>query len=136
MAERNTMQKEIILHTLRDMGGHPSAAAVYDRVHQRHPTISRSTVYRVLARMAGEGRILRLELGGSDSRYDGETAPHDHVRCRLCGAVEDLPSVELPVPKETRGFLLEDHAVIYRGLCPACRMKVRPENDSYAVRRL
>ena len=121
MAERNTMQKEIILHTLRDMGGHPSAAAVYDRVHQRHPTISRSTVYRVLARMAGEGRILRLELGGSDSRYDGEISPHSHVRCRLCGMVEDIPPVQVDMPSDVRGFLLEGCAVIYRGLCPACR---------------
>lgn len=126
MADRNTMQKEIILQTLRDMGGHPSAAAVYDRVHRDHPTISRSTVYRVLSRMAGEGKILRLELGGSDSRYDGETAPHDHARCRLCGAVADVPSTPLAAPREAGGFLLEDYAVIYRGLCPACR-RIRPD---------
>ena len=123
MADRNTMQKEIIHRTLCAMGGHPSAAAVYDRIHQDHSTISRSTVYRVLGRMAAEGKILRLELGGSDSRYDGELAPHDHVRCRLCGAVEDIPSVELGQPADDRGYLLEERAVIYRGLCPACRKK-------------
>jgi len=105
------------------MRGHPSAAAVYSRVHLDHPTISRSTVYRVLARMAEEGKILRLELGGSDSRYDGETAPHSHVRCRLCGAVEDIPSARVEPPADSRGFLLEDCAVVYRGLCPACRAR-------------
>ena len=123
MADRNTVQKEIIHHTLCEMGGHPSAAAVYDRVHRDHPTISRSTVYRVLARMAEEGRILRLELGGSDSRYDGEMTPHSHVRCRLCGAVEDIPLVRVEPPAEDLGFLLEGCAVVYRGLCPACRAK-------------
>ncbi len=123
MADRNTMQKEIIHHTLCEMGNHPSAAAVYDRVHRDHPTISRSTVYRVLARMAEEGKILRLELGGCDSRYDGEMTPHSHVRCRLCGAVGDIPPVRVETPAEDGGFLLEDCAVIYRGLCPACREK-------------
>ena len=123
MADRNTVQKEIIHRALCEMGGHPSAAAVYDRVHRDHISISRSTVYRVLSRMAEEGKILRLELGGSDSRYDGEIIPHDHVRCRLCGAVEDIPRVRVEPPAEDRGFLLEDCAVIYRGLCPACRMK-------------
>ena len=123
MADRNTMQKEIIHHTLCEMGNHPTAAMVYDRVHLSHPTISRSTVYRVLARMAEEGKILRLELGGSDSRYDGETSPHGHVRCRLCGAVEDIPPVPVGAPADDRGFLLEDCAVVYRGLCPACREK-------------
>ena len=120
MADRNTVQKEIIHHTLCEMGGHPSAAAVYDRVHRDHPTISRSTVYRVLARMAQDGRILRLELEG-DARYDGETRPHSHVRCRLCGLVADIPPVRVEAPDEDRGFLLEDCAVVYRGLCPACR---------------
>ena len=123
MADRNTVQKEIIHRTLCEMGGHPSAAAVYDRVHRDHASISRSTVYRVLSHMTEEGKILRLELGGSDSRYDGELSPHDHVRCRLCGAVEDIPRVRVEPPTEDRGFLLEDCAVIYRGLCPVCRKK-------------
>ena len=123
MADRNTVQKDIIHQTLCEMGGHPSAAAVYHRVHQNHPTISRSTVYRVLARMAEDGKILRLELGGSDSRYDGETSPHSHVRCRLCGAVVDIPAARVEAPSDNRGFLLEDCAVIYRGLCPDCRKK-------------
>ena len=123
MVSRNTVQQEIIHRTLCEMGGHPSAASVYDRVHRDHSTISRSTVYRVLARMAEEGKILRLELGGCDSRYDGEMSPHGHVRCRLCGAVEDLPLVRVDMPAEDRGYLLEDCAVIYRGLCPACRAK-------------
>ena len=64
MADRNTMQKEIIHRTLCAMGGHPSAAMVYERVHQEHAAISRSTVYRVVSRMAEEGKSLRLELGG------------------------------------------------------------------------
>ena len=58
MEERNTLQKEIILRTLCKMREHPTAAMVYEAVHQNHPTISRSTVYRVLAKMAGEGKIL------------------------------------------------------------------------------
>ena len=121
MADRNTMQKEIIHQTLCGMRDHPTAALVYDRVHQRHPTICRSTVYRVLARMAAEGKILRLDLAGSDSRYDGQTAPHGHVRCRVCGTVADIPPVAVDPPGDTAGFLLEDCAVVYRGLCPACR---------------
>lgn len=121
MADRNTMQKEIIHHTLCEMGRHPTAAAVYDRVHLSHPTISRSTVYRVLARMAEEGKILRLDLAGGESRYDGELRPHSHARCRRCGAVADLPAAEVAPPTEDGGFLLEDCAVVYRGLCPGCR---------------
>ena len=121
MADRNTVQKEIIHQALCEMKNHPTAAMVYDRVHLSHPTISRSTVYRVLSRMAEEGKVLRLDLAGGDSRYDGETLPHSHVRCRICGAVADLPAVEVGRPAQDGGFLLEDCAVVYRGLCPGCR---------------
>ena len=121
MADRNTIQKEIIHHTLCEMRSHPTASMVYDRVHRSHPTISRSTVYRVLARMAEDGKILRLELSGGESRYDGDLSPHCHVRCRLCGAVADLPAIEVGAPADDGGFLLEDCAVIYRGVCPDCR---------------
>ena len=59
---RNTIQKEIIYRTLCQMGNHPTAAMVYSEVHRAHPTISRSTVYRVLSQMAAEGACLRLGL--------------------------------------------------------------------------
>ena len=91
MDRRNTLQKEIIHRTLCEMCSHPTAAAVYEEVHRLHPTISRSTVYRVLGQMAEEGQILRLGLAGSDDRYDGNIHRHGHVRCRLCGAVADIP---------------------------------------------
>ena len=127
MADRNTMQKEIICQTLREMPCHPSAAMVYDQVHQSHPTISRSTVYRVLSRMAEEGKILRLDLAGGDSRYDGEVEPHSHVRCRVCGVMADLPAAPVGQPADDQGFLLEECAVMYRGLCPCCRRKAEAQ---------
>ena len=131
---RNTLQKEIIHQMLCEMHNHPTAAMVYDRVHQAHPTISRSTVYRGLAQMAEEGIILRLGLAGSDSRYDGKTSPHGHVRCRVCGAVADVSWTPMAEPADTAGFLLEDCAVEYRGLCPACRQAAG--EDRPAERRL
>ena len=122
MAEkRQTLQKEIILQTLCQMHNHPTAGMVFDQIHQTHPTISRSTVYRVLGQMADEGTILRLGLSGTDARYDGNICQHGHVMCRKCGAISDIPPVEICEPDVTHGFLIEEYAVEYRGLCPTCR---------------
>ncbi len=118
---RNTMQKEVIYQTLCRMSNHPSAAMVYEKLHHDYPTISRSTVYRVLGQMAEEGRILRLGIAGCDALYDGGTHPHSHVRCRICGAIADIPPVEIETPLDTAGFLLESYIVEYSGLCPHCR---------------
>ena len=124
---RNTLQKEIIHRTLCGMHNHPTALMVYDEVHREHPSISRSTVYRVLGRLADEGEILRLHLAGSDDRYDGRTCRHAHVRCRLCGAIGDIPVTAAAWPAETGGFLLEDCSIEYVGLCPDCRKLQRAD---------
>mgnify|MGYP005790353957 FL=1 len=123
--KRNTLQKEIIRHTLGGMCTHPTAGEVFAEVHKSHPTISRSTVYRVLGQLAEEGQILRLGLPGSDDRYDGNIRRHGHVRCRLCGAVADIPPVAVGEPEDTAGYLLEDCAVAYCGLCPDCQRRQR-----------
>ena len=130
---RNTLQKEIIHRTLCRMGNHPTAAMVYDQVHREQPTISRSTVYRVLSQMAAEGACLRLGTAGGDDRYDGDTRRHSHIRCRACGALADLPWTRVELPEDTAGYLLEDCAVEYLGLCPACRSALENSN---AERRL
>ena len=52
MNTRNTLQKEIILSTLCALNTHPTAPMLYEKIHSTHPTISRSTVYRVLGQMA------------------------------------------------------------------------------------
>ena len=122
---RNTLQKEIIHQTLCHMNCHPTAGMVYEAVHRTHPTISRSTVFRVLGQMAEEGRILRIALAGSDDRFDGTVCRHGHVRCRRCGAVADIPWVEMAPPKDTAGYLLEGCAVEYRGLCPDCQAQLQ-----------
>ena len=63
---------------------------------------------------------MRLDLAGGDSRYDGQLCPHSHARCRICGQVADIPPVEVAIPAETGGFLLEESSVVYRGICPQC----------------
>ena len=84
--KRNTLQKGIILSTLCGMDSHPTAGELYEAIHAAYPTISRSTVYRVLGQMAADGQVLRVCLTGSDDRFDGNTCPHNHIRCPRCGA--------------------------------------------------
>ena len=125
---RRTLQKEIIHQTLCQMHCHPTASMVYETIHRTHPTISRSTVFRVLGQMAEEGRILRISLTGSDDRFDGTVSRHGHVRCRLCGAVADIPWVEMGSPSDTAGFLLEGCSVEYRGVCPSWQKRLEQED--------
>ena len=103
------------------MKTHPTAPMLYEEIHRSYPSISRSTVYRVLGQMAEEGEVLRLGIAGSENRYDGTTADHSHIRCRVCGRVDDLPATEITALYDNAGYLVETCAVAYSGVCPHCR---------------
>ena len=74
-ARRNTQQKEVIRHTLCRMCCHPTAVAVFEEVRRTHPTISRSTVYRVLGQLTEEGEILRRWRWRNPRRPGGTCLP-------------------------------------------------------------
>lgn len=124
---RMTRQRAIILETLRGVTTHPTADEIYGMVRQKMPRISLGTVYRNLDLLTNAGEILRLDRAGSLKHFDGNTEPHQHVRCRECGRIGDVhPPVPLPAfeKKTMPGFTLEAMDVEFVGLCDACRDKV------------
>ena len=122
---RHTPQRQVILEELQGLRSHPTAAELYAVVRDRLPRISLGTVYRNLEVLCEDGFARRLTLAGRDARYDGDMAPHDHVRCTSCGVLHDLPSEQAAsrpaVPAEIAGFRIEGYRLEYHGLCPDCR---------------
>ncbi|MDR0339726.1 MAG: transcriptional repressor [Desulfovibrio sp.] len=125
MAEnRMTKQRALILEVLRSVDSHPTADEVYGMVRRRMPRISLGTVYRNLELLAGAGKILRLDRAGSQKHFDGNSAPHQHVRCRVCGRIGDVMNpVALPDTEGvvSPGFRTEGVELEFIGLCDACR---------------
>ena len=117
---RNTLQKEIIHRTLCRMANHPTAAMVYEAVHRDHPTISRSTVYRVLGQMAEEGSVLRLGWLEATPATTATSTPTATPGAGLRRHRRHPAGGDRPPVGHSR-FLLEDWTVEYSGLCPACR---------------
>lgn len=127
-ARRMTSQRAEILAELRAAHDHPTAAELHDRLRPRLPRLSLGTVYRNLDVLAAVGLVAKLAGNGIEARYDGVPEPHDHARCRCCGAVADIPSqggdgvIALP-----EGFLVECRRLEYVGLCADCRTGGGPE---------
>lgn len=86
----NTNQRRVIIEELRKLKSHPTAEELYCKVKRRIPLISLATVYRNLDVLSEAGEVLRLEIAGKQKRFDGDTSPHYHLRCKECGAVEDI----------------------------------------------
>lgn len=118
----------MILEELRKVKNHPTADTIYEMVRRRLPRISLGTVYRNLEVLAEHGEILKLNVGGAKMRFDGNTSEHCHIRCVVCGRVDDLPVKPVVTLEESNsicGYEILGHKVIFYGRCPECRKKDR-----------
>jgi Fur family transcriptional regulator, ferric uptake regulator len=124
---RLTTQRQIILEELGKVTSHPTANEVYDMVRRRLPRIGLGTVYRNLELMADSGIILKLEVGGTQKRFDAIVAPHYHIRCADCGRVDDIAIAVQEqinaVAAEVCDYQVFGHHIEFSGLCRECREK-------------
>ena len=124
---RLTTQRQIILEELAKVTSHPTASELYDMVRKRLPRIGLGTVYRNLDLMADSGMILKLEVGGTQKRFDATTEAHYHIRCSTCGKVDDIavPVVQELVSQAAKAtpYTILGHHVEFSGICAACQDK-------------
>ena len=123
-SQRHSRQRQVILEELQKLTTHPTAAGLYQIVRQRLPKISLGTVYRNLDLLTRTGIIQKLEFGSEEARFDGNLAPHDHVRCVKCGRVDDIiaPPLDLlgGANHDFNGYCFLGHRVEFFGVCPQC----------------
>ena len=122
---RLTTQRQIILEELGKVTSHPTANEVYDMVRKRLPRIGLGTVYRNLELLADNGVILKLEVGGTQKRFDATVDPHYHIRCTGCGKVDDI---EIPVQHNLQeaaqlasNYEVLSHSIEFSGVCHSCQ---------------
>jgi Fur family transcriptional regulator, ferric uptake regulator len=132
--QRNTRQRQVILEELRMLDSHPTASGLYDIVRRRLPNISLGTVYRNLDLLARLGQIQKLEVSGTESRFDGNPCQHDHLRCISCGRVDDVAGEPLDLsggkPQDFRGYEILGRRLELLGKCPRCRKQPAPNSQT------
>ena len=121
-----TSQRQAVIQAIASGQSHLTPTAIYEKVHQGHPSIGLVTVYRTLGILAKLGLICELHAGDSCHSYT-ISAPehHHHLICSNCGKVidftgYDLSELEQRLSLET-GFKVEGHLLEFIGLCQACQ---------------
>ncbi len=126
---RMTKQRAAVLTVLRQ-GGFRSAQDWHDRLRHSGSSAGLATVYRALQALTDTGDVDTVLTDSGESLYrlcEARETHHHHLRCRVCGAAEDIdmPSIEdwaTEVGAE-RGYARIEHTVELTGVCADCAKK-------------
>ncbi len=123
-----TPQRLAILELLADNRTHPTAAAIYQQLQPRFPTMSQTTVYNTLQTLVQLGLVHELGAAGdAAAHFDVDTDPHLNVICQSCGRIVDFTEADvvpsLQAVAKQSGFEIRGARIVYYGLCPTCRRK-------------
>lgn len=113
---------------------HPSAELIYQRLHEKLPTIAIDTVYRTLATFDELGIVRKLHVIGERALFDANLKIHHHFVCTRCKAVEDLywPEFDnsmLPEETDNLGQIQSRHLEL-RGICNRCMEEANQKQAS------
>jgi Fe2+ or Zn2+ uptake regulation protein len=120
---RLTSHRRAVLDTVAGLAGHPTAADIFDSVRAVRPRIAFGTVYTALHYLVDHGYVAAVRRPDGVTSYDRNTVPHDHLVCRACGNLADVPghvSVSYHVIEALSGYRVEGHRLEFIGLCAAC----------------
>lgn len=122
---RMTKQRQLILEEIRKLKSHPTADEMYQILRETMPRISLGTVYRNLETLSKTGLVRKIDVGGTQKRFDGDTSDHYHVRCMDCSRIDDLfIDTEKALAKKAQratDFEILRHNIEFVGLCPTCK---------------
>jgi Fe2+ or Zn2+ uptake regulation protein len=88
---RLTPQRFMIMSVIQEANEHLTVEQIAERVQERNPYVSLSTIYRTLELLRELGLVRENRLPGEQPRYEtAEGKAHHHLVCRGCRAVIHL----------------------------------------------
>ena len=120
---KHSRQRDAIMENLCSRFDHPTAEDIYFSLKPEMPALSLATVYRNLAQLESDGKILRIE-SGTTKRFDGNTNLHYHLSCLGCGGVYDVFMDNdcglCQKATEVIDGKIVSHSVLFTGYCSSC----------------
>ena len=125
MGYRLTPQRQLILDTLCDLGGHATIAQLYDQIHAKSPAIDRATVYRSINLFEKIQFVVSAEINGTTVYEISNPERHHHLVCRECGSSTELADHHFAALSqhilEEHNFMTDMNHLTISGICHACQ---------------
>jgi len=129
---RLTPQRYMILSVIEEATEHLSVEQITERVQQRNPFVSLSTVYRTLELLLNLGLVRENHLPGEQPRYEvARGRAHHHLICHRCHETIHLDETllgnlneQLQEKYHFQGISLN---LLATGYCTACWEHIQKE---------
>ena len=119
---KHSRQRDAVYNNLCLRKDHPTAEDIYFSLKPVLPALSLATVYRNLAMLEENGRIIRIGSGGT-ARYDADLSEHQHLLCEKCGKVFDIMITLSGINEKAAEVFdgrINSYSVLYKGFCSGC----------------
>jgi Fur family ferric uptake transcriptional regulator len=131
---KHTKQRDAILSVFLEATGHITSEDIYQRVHDAHPSIGYTTVYRTMKLLCDAGLANERRFDDGVTRYEIAHEHHDHLVCVRCGKIIEfecrmIESTQNEIAARYSFQVLRHRHELY-GHCETCREEV----DSSAAR--
>ncbi len=124
---KNTRQRNLIIDTFFELGGHLSVEEVWSKVRSQDAKVSVATVYRTMKLLSECGLAHTRNFGDGQTRYESAAGRehHDHLICTQCGTIVEFENDRIEAMQEAvarkHGFKVSSHKMELYGLCANCR---------------
>ncbi|MGI6086046.1 MAG: Fur family transcriptional regulator [Acetivibrionales bacterium] len=116
-----SFQRLKVLEYLANNLCHPTVDQIYTNLQKNIPTLSKTTVYNSLKKLADEGLIRVITIEDNETRYDINTHDHGHFKCETCGEIFDFNvNMDSLSINGLENFKVFDRNIYFNGICPRC----------------
>lgn len=92
---RVTTARRAIVRALLDQPDHLTSDQIVAIVHESHPDVNQSSVYRTLGELERLGVLRHVHFGHGPAMYHLADEDQLHLACERCGRVVDVPVSEV-----------------------------------------
>lgn len=118
-----TYQRLCILEYLHDNLVHPTVDMIYNKLVDRIPTMSKTTVYNTLKIFSENNIVNEITITGTETRYDTNCKSHQHFLCKKCKKIYDInityQDSEI-INKDIFGHKVQEIHGYFKGICKQC----------------
>jgi Fur family peroxide stress response transcriptional regulator len=118
-----TPQRLTILQVISKYG-HINIDTLYSEIKDQFSSISLATIYKNINSMTEVGLLAEVKLPNAKSVYEIVKEGHAHLKCEVCGDIEDMTidanSVFSEISQQHH-FKINHTDVILSGICKNCQ---------------